>query len=421
MSPSPANGRVLILRYEAFEGNSRVRREVAALRRAGFQVEALVRGDDELPAVEQDDGLVIRRVSAETALSRLARRISRGGWPSPIRVLAHRASWFLYWRTYLRRAFKEAKGAPAALYWAHDLEALPAAVRAKRRLGGKLLFDSLELYPERTQVDIEHMKLKPLPAHERRARAAYEAHLIKNADRVVVPNDARGVEMLRLYSIGRPTVVRDVPSLSSGRPDVSDLRAKLGIANGQRVVLFLGGQQPGRGLEELIRSVPHLPDCTLVLMGRARPRYRAHLRGLAESEGVSELVRIADAVPVNEVVPYAKSADVGVSPIRNVSLSHYTSLPNKVLEYIAAGIPVVVSDFPDTAALVNRYDVGATCDPDDPRDIARAIRAILDDPDEHQRLRSNARRAARELNWERESEKLISVVRELIGPRNRNN
>jgi glycosyltransferase involved in cell wall biosynthesis len=115
-------------------------------------------------------------------------------------------------------------------------------------------------------------------------------------------------------------------------------------------------------------------------------------------------------VPTEDVVRWAAGADVGLALIQNVSLSYFLSLPNKLFEYVAAGLPVVASDFPELRGVVEGRARGAVCAPDDPDAIARAIAWTLDDPDRHERLRAAARIAAAELTWDTESRVLVELV-----------
>ena len=94
----------------------------------------------------------------------------------------------------------------------------------------------------------------------------------------------------------------------------------------------------------------------------------------------------------------------------NVSLSYYLALPNKLFEYVAAGLPVVASDFPELRGVVRGRGIGAVCPPDDPDAIAGALAWVLEDDERHERLRAAARAAAAELTWERESRVLVDLV-----------
>ena len=98
-----------------------------------------------------------------------------------------------------------------------------------------------------------------------------------------------------------------------------------------------------------------------------------------------------------------------------MSLNNYLSLPNKIFEYIAAGLPVVASDFPDMAELVSDYDVGETCDPESPADIARAIRSRARSTGNA--LRANALQAASGADLGARVGGVPQPVRRLASPR----
>jgi glycosyltransferase involved in cell wall biosynthesis len=106
--------------------------------------------------------------------------------------------------------------------------------------------------------------------------------------------------------------------------------------------------------------------------------------------------------------------DLGMCLFQASHLSYYWTLPNKFFEYLHAGVPVLASDFPETRRLVDRYDVGAVCDPGDPAAIANAVNDLLSRPDDLVRMRDNALKAAQELNWEHERERLLALYRRLV-------
>ena len=99
--------------------------------------------------------------------------------------------------------------------------------------------------------------------------------------------------------------------------------------------------------------------------------------------------------------------------IRGQSLSYRWSMPNKLFEYMMAGIPVVASDFEEMGRVVREEGVGTVCDPDDPQSIAAAVRAIVDDPEAEARFRAATRVAITRYNWDHEEQKLLALYRRL--------
>lgn len=395
--------RVTMFLYRGFALDSRVEREARTLAGLGHEVEVLAVLEGSLPRLELRDGYEIRRLDPDGALGRAAARLADSRLPAALRRLALRGHWFLHWRRWLRGAAAAALERHADAYIAHDLDALPAAVRAGRRSRARLIYDSHELFPDMAGR-----------AHrgelERRAWIAYERRLIRHADRVFAVTDSRAAEMSRRHGIPLPGVLRNVPEVCSPEEGVAGVREVLDLPEAARILLYLGMLQPDRGLERAIEALALLPDCALVLMGEGEPDYVDALTELAAARGADGSLHLLPPVRPHQVARAAASADAGLIVNPNTALNNYLSLPNKIFEYLAAGVPVVASDFPDMAALIEEWEVGETCDPDDPADIARAVRAVIDDPRQHAALAVNAAAAAEELNWEREAKLLIEAL-----------
>jgi glycosyltransferase involved in cell wall biosynthesis len=105
-------------------------------------------------------------------------------------------------------------------------------------------------------------------------------------------------------------------------------------------------------------------------------------------------------------------------PIQGTTLNHRLATPNKLFEAIGAGVPVVVSDLPGMASIVRQTGVGETCDPSDPADVARALRAILDrSPSDRRALRDHCLAVAQDqYNWEEQAERLVDLYASLGAP-----
>jgi glycosyltransferase involved in cell wall biosynthesis len=125
-----------------------------------------------------------------------------------------------------------------------------------------------------------------------------------------------------------------------------------------------------------------------------------------------------EAVSPTELLGWVSEADVDVMPLQRSSLNHWLCTPNKLWESLAAGVPVVVSDFPVMSKIViddPSGPLGAVCDPADPASLAVAIRSVLEStPADRVSLRARCRDAALERwNWETESARLIDLYGDL--------
>lgn len=294
------------------------------------------------------------------------------------------------------------------VFHAHDLNTLMGAYVAAKKQGAKLIYDSHELYLERNRFE-------PYDRVGKWMRKKVEAYLIRRSDHVITVNDSLARMLADTYQVKRPTVVMNTPSLERVSPpsDFQSLRRALGIQDDQAILLYSGSITFNRGLENLIESLVYLPQCFLVLMGYSHDSYENKLRAIAREKGVASRLAFFGPVPTDEVTLYASSADVGVAPIENVCLSYYYCSPNKLFEYLLAGLPVIASDFPEMRQIIDEYGVGSTFNPSDAEDIARAAMEILEAPEKWKDMKNKTEALASAYNWEKESQKLIRIYESL--------
>jgi glycosyltransferase involved in cell wall biosynthesis len=215
-------------------------------------------------------------------------------------------------------------------------------------------------------------------------------------------------ELVRRYKIPEPVVLLNTPLYREYKPSTL-YRDNLKIPAGQKILLYAGIINNYRGIEEMIQSLKYLPDCCLVLHGFGPNYYISSLHSLIDNNGVRDRVYFFGPVPFDEVSTYAMSADVGLILHKNVGLNYYYVSPNKLFECMAAGLPVVGSNFPDLKRFIEGYMFGVTCNPDSPQEIAKAVEYILADNGRYEMMRRNALQAAKVLNWENESRKLVAI------------
>jgi glycosyltransferase involved in cell wall biosynthesis len=202
-------------------------------------------------------------------------------------------------------------------------------------------------------------------------------------------------------------VVRNVSALAPRRA-TGELRRRLGIGDAP-LVLHQGAPAPQRGCEVLVRAMPHVAGAHLVLLGdEGEPGFAGTLVHLARAERVHERVHLVPGVPLDRLLEVTAEADVGVSLLQDSCENHRLALPNKVFEYLAAGVPVVVSDLPELRRLVGEHGVGWVVPPGDPHAVAAGLRAALAERGDAAR-RDAVARAAKTLSWARERRRLTST------------
>lgn len=289
------------------------------------------------------------------------------------------------------------------VYHAHDLDTLLASYIASRSKRARLVYDAHELMVEETAV-----QGRPI------TRAMWwilENLLIRRADRVLTVNRSIANELVKRYGIDSPEVVMNCPEYRRARR-TRKLREILGIESSQSIILYQGGLLSGSGLEVLIESMHWLEQVILVFLGNgpARPG----LRQLATSRGLQDRVKFLDPVPFDLLPHYTASADLGLAVVRNTGLSYFLSLPNKIFDYIMAGVPVIASDFPERGRAVLESGTGVAVDPSNPRAIAEAVESLLRDRRLYRRMVANCRKTAKMCNWGMESSKLLALYESLF-------
>lgn len=297
---------------------------------------------------------------------------------------------------------------PADIYQAHDLNTLPVAWWLARKHKAKLVYDSHELYLNRNRT-------KPRGRINDFLLASMEKFLIRRCHAAITVNDTIAKELAVRYRIPTPHVIMNAPLSKSTEAAVESeaLRRELGIPQQRFLILYCGGITFNRGLEKVIQSMALLPDCHLVFMGYGTAEYTESLLRIAEEHGVHERFDFFGPVPSDMVTTYASCADLGIAPIENVCLSYYYCSPNKVFEYLNAGLPVVASDFPEMRRVIEEFSVGGVFDPENPSDIARAIKDIKENPEAARQMRANTVNAAGKFHWGNEAEKLLNIYKGL--------
>jgi len=300
---------------------------------------------------------------------------------------------------YYKRAYLAACEDGFDVIHAHDLLTLPVGAALARKTGKPLVYDAHELYTE----------MSTLRRVEQRVWRYLERRDIGRASRLITVCESIASELVERYGVDRPLVLLNCPPAprwSDGEANL--LRARVGIDDPSvRLVLYQGGLVPNRGLEELVQAAASFDDAVLVLMGwgRLQPLLEAQI----ERSGLGERVIVTGPVPQAELLGITRGADVGVIPYKAIGLNNYYTTPNKLFEYLAAGIPIACSAFPELRRFVERPGAGLTFDPSDPDDIALAVNGILADEDVRSGMREAARRTAVSLTWERQAEKLVSL------------
>jgi len=165
----------------------------------------------------------------------------------------------------------------------------------------------------------------------------------------------------------------------------------------------------GRGLLQLLEAFKELNDKAkhLVVMGDGELETTV-IKYAQENTNI----HYKTAVKPDGLLNWTSSADIGFSTIENTGLSDYYCLPNKLFEYLMAGLPVIVSNLYELKRIVHNYNLGWVLEENTAEHIKTLIESIKkDDVTLYQASISNA---IEEFNWEKQEERLLKLYKELL-------
>ena len=258
---------------------------------------------------------------------------------------------------------------PPRVVHAHDIYTLAAGAVLAERYGAKLIYDAHEYEPENTPR---------LPAGERAVIALLEDRALEGDAALVTVSD----NIARLYRRRNPgldiALVYNAPDarLADGADPI--LRARIGLNAEVPLLAFVGlPTLEERGLGVVLEAMTQLPEVHLAVIGPRWAKQDAELTAAVAATGLTARVHLLEPVAPMDVITAIADADVSLCLFQDTSLNQRFAMPNKLFESLLAGVPLLVSDLPDMAALVHRMQAGLAVDQTDPDAVIAAIRTLL--------------------------------------------
>jgi glycosyltransferase involved in cell wall biosynthesis len=298
----------------------------------------------------------------------------------------------------LRDAYFACVREKADIYHFHDPELMLVGFWLKR-LGMKVVYDVHENLP----MDILHSK-PYLPTWIRRGLSKVAKKLEDRAgarfDAIITVTDS----FTSRFPKGKATVVQNYPILAEGPLPASEPRSG-------STLLFTGGFATTRCAREIVDAMALLPDVELVVAGPCRSE--ALLTEL-QAKPAWDQVRFEGMLARNELDRLFAEATIGL--VLNAPRPDYIEIStNKLFEYMLAGLPVIASAIPSWKSIVEEVGCGVIVDTTDAKEIARAVRELLDVPEEMKAMGERGRLAAQSrFHWGSEEEKLLAVYTNLL-------
>lgn len=275
----------------------------------------------------------------------------------------------------------------------HTLSSLALGVLFKIFAKSKLIYDAHELETEK----------KGWVGARKAIAKISERILIPYVDSVIVVSDSIRKWYKNQYNLKEVHLIRNIPYRETHVSRDSDiLKEKFNLYNDEILFIYQGVLSEERGIKILLDVFSGMDKKKhIVFMG-----YGNLEKMVKKYETKFSNIHFQPAVKLEEIINYTKSADIGISLIKNTCLSHYYCLPNKVFEYIFSGLPLIVSDFPDMGKLIDDYQCGWK--------VAVNEKSVIDlikniSKEDIKEKRSNVLNCRNNFSWEQEEEKLLKI------------
>lgn len=393
--------RVCMIVQNQLWNDARVKKEALSLRDSGWAVTIVARPEEGHARSEEWEGVRVLRPRYRSALtdglrqgfdaggrtSSAARRLLGAVRRNPVRrFLSDLIRNFLFEAKFLGAALS----ARADVYHANDLDTLLVGWLASRIRRARLVYDSHELWLGSVRY------LRETGALGRLRDRLIERSLACSADAVIHVTPGRGVEMGRMYPrLRRLFIVENCPEASNPvRTDA--LRRAAGIRDDRLLFLYQGVLANERGLEQLLLAARLLGGEHLAILLLGHDCTEGRLPALASAPDLRDLVFLLPPVRSEELPALTAGADVGMVLFRDTCLNHRYSLPNKLYEYMMAGIPILASDLPEIARVIRSSRCGVLVDPESPGSVAGAMKAMAGDRSALAEMGARGRTAALE-------------------------
>ena len=288
------------------------------------------------------------------------------------------------------------------VFVANDLPMLPVATQLAEACGARLVYDSHELYSEQEFSD-----------SEKRRWAEIEAKYIGACDVVITVNQSIATELEQRYGVSDVKVIYNAERTHQAPAVSRRLHEVFGLSADKKIVLLQGGLSAGRNLEILVDAMRCVQNSSVVLVVIGDGLLLYSLQKMVQQEGLTERVYFHAAVPQNELLALTAAADAGVIPYQATCLNNHYCTPNKLFEFIAAGLPILATDLPEIRRLVEGQQIGLVGDTGSPRKLAALMDDFFSDKKRFILWKSQVSVARQLICWEKEEKKLVEIYEAL--------
>jgi glycosyltransferase involved in cell wall biosynthesis len=286
----------------------------------------------------------------------------------------------------------------ADIYLSNDLDTLAANYIASRIKKTEIIYDSHEYFTEVPEL-INH-------PFKRSIWMKIENWIFPKLKNVYTVNESIANIYREKYKID-VKVIRNLPF--SNNSDLGNVtRQQYKIPDSAIAFLFQGaGINIDRGAEEAMDAIAEVNNAVLIFIGGGDVIEK--LKSVVVNKNLSTKVFFIPKKPMNMLRKYTQLADFGLSLDKATNLNYRYSLPNKLFDYIQAGLPVLATDLVEVRKVIENYQIGMITSSSEPTVLASTMRVMMEDKDRLAQWKKNLTFAASELCWENEQQKLLEI------------
>jgi len=299
----------------------------------------------------------------------------------------------------VRQVYSCALECNAEIYHFHDPELIPIGLRLKRK-GKKVIYDVHEDVPRQ----ILSKQWIPAPLHKTISWTVekIENYAAKRFDYIIT---ATPYIRDRFLKINRNSIdVNNFPLLAELHISNTDWSSK------EKLICYVGGIGRVRGIQEMVQAIG-MTSYSMLLAGNFESSAEREIA--VQRDGWRQVIELGhiNRTEVKEVLSRSMAGLVLFHPEPN----HINAQPNKMFEYMSAGIPVIASNFPLWKEIIESNNCGICVDPLNVNEITDAINWIMDNPEQAKLMGKNGRKAVEaKYNWKQEENKLLKIYEGLL-------
>ena len=286
----------------------------------------------------------------------------------------------------------------------NDLDTLLPNYLISKLKSTNLVYDSHELFCE-----VPELKANPI---KKKIWKKLEQWIFPKLKNVFTVNDSIAKIYTEEYNVD-VKVVRNIPYLSAQKNIEFKSKTDLDLPTNKKIIILQGaGINIDRGAEEAVIAMQYVNDSILLIIGSGD--VINILKKIVSDLKLHEKVTFVGKVPFEKLLQYTHHADLGLTLDKDTNVNYKYSLPNKLFDYIHAGVPVLASNLVEIKKIINTYSIGDCTEDDTPEHIASKINTILNDYNTLQLWKNNLKIATIDLNWEKEELQLIEVYKQFL-------